>query len=398
MSDLQLSTVQTPNFFIEKLPKVRIKSIHFKNFKVFADYTFDFTSNNKINEFNCFIGPNGCGKSTLLSSLQLLFANFSGIEADRLYMNLGKSVRHTAGYKDERLSTEDFLITAKLSSEDKDYEIQINRKGFIKKHPKEIRDNVYRLCYFTRFDQELHNFQLNRNMWSKFKTLFEAVTGFQIEEQTDVFSMSDDPKQSDLLKKYVLGFLVHKPKEIIQHKECSDGERKIIKSFSTLLNLEYMPQIILVDNVEMHVESSRHLKLIQAMKSCYPDSQIFTTTHSYHISRNFSERNQVYDLRIIHAKPLTKAEPWRLFLKDEINDCIIKLNSCKAKPNDCKETANNIDLKQRSNINENEMLIKEGELLLSQCEDVIENISVFKEKIFTFMSKVNVYYIEDLIG
>jgi len=389
-----MPVLQLPNFYVEKLPKLRIKSIHFKNFKVFNDYKFNFTSDGIINNFNCFIGPNGCGKSTLLSSLQLLFANFNGIEKDRLYLSLGKSIRHNGDYKDERLFNDDFLITAELVSEDKNYEVKINRNGFVQKHPKEIIDNVYRLCYFTRFDQELHNFQLNRNMWEKFKTLFEAVTGFTIKEQTDVFSMSDDPKQADLLNKYVLGFLVYKPKEIISHKECSDGERKIIKSFSTLLNLDYMPQIILIDNVEMHVESSRHLKLIQAMRSCYPDSQIFTTTHSYHISRNFSERNQVYDLRIIHAKPLTKAEPWRLFLKDEINDCIIKLNSCNVKPNDCKKIANNMI----SNSKEHEELINSANLLLGQCEEVIENISDFKEKISIFMSKVNVYYVEDLIS
>lgn len=38
------------------LPLVKIKSIRFQNFKVFDDYTFDFSSENGIKEFVCFIG------------------------------------------------------------------------------------------------------------------------------------------------------------------------------------------------------------------------------------------------------------------------------------------------------------------------------------------------------
>ena len=80
---------------------------------------------------------------------------------------------------------------------------------------------------------------------------------------------------AEMMEQYVLAFSVKKPDETISHTNCSAGERKIIKCFSTLLNKEYKPQIILVDNVEMHVDTGRHLELVRAMKRCFPDSQIF---------------------------------------------------------------------------------------------------------------------------
>ncbi len=79
----------------------------------------------------------------------------------------------------------------------------------------------------------------------------------------------------------------------------------------------------------MHVESKRHLDLINCMVECFPHSQIFATTHSYRISRNLPDRSQLFDTRLINANDMIKAEPWRLYLHDEIEDCISKLKSVK---------------------------------------------------------------------
>ena len=127
-----------------------------------------------------------------------------------------------------------------------------------------------------------------------------------------------------MLKEYVLGFWVKKPYETISYPDCSAGERKIIKSFSTMLNKDYTPKIICIDNIEMHVELSRHIALVEALKECFSDSQIFATTHSHRISRNFGQKKQLYDLRLI-SNPNIKAG--RLELIDELVDCVSKLKS-----------------------------------------------------------------------
>ena len=318
-----------PDFRLDnsKIPDVRVKSIRLQNFKVFDDCTFDFVENNAPKSFVCFSGPNGCGKSTLLDVIQLVFTRFDGRDSEDIKRLLSRLIRHVDGQQKHSLSKEDFLITANIHSSIGDYEIQLNKNGFIKDHPEDIKMIVYRLCFYARFDQELNRFQLARSQWSTFKDLFEAVTGFEIKEKTTLFDESEDPVQADILKQYVLSFHVHKPDEIISHNECSAGERKIIKSFSTLLNKEYIPSVVCVDNVEMHVESGRHIQLIESMKRCFPKSQIFATTHSYQISKNFGERTQLYDLRLMKTSELIKKEPWRLYVADEIKDNISKIKS-----------------------------------------------------------------------
>jgi len=370
-----------PDFKIDasKIPEVKIKSIRFQNFKAFDDATFDFMDGNQCSNFVCFYGPNGCGKTSILETITLIFSRLEGREADHLKALLGKSVRHIKGNQSAVYSDEDFLITSSIHSSLGDYEIQINKKGFIKDHPIEIKELVYRLCYYARFDQELSQFQLNRSQWSIFKDLFESVTGFEIEEQVGVFNESSDPIQAEILKKYVLGFWVHKPDEIISHKECSAGERKIIKSFSTLLNKEYMPSVVCIDNAEMHVESGRHINLIESIKRCFPASQIFVSTHSYQISKNFGNRKQLYDLRLLKATNIIKSEPWRLYIADEIKDGISKLKSITTN----KEIA--------------DVLIADGNSIIGKCfRD--SNIDCIIEAAEEFLEKTGHLYVSDLVS
>jgi predicted ATP-binding protein involved in virulence len=139
--------------------------------------------------------------------------------------------------------------------------------------------------------------------------------------------------------------------------------------------LEYIPSIILIDNVEMHVESGRHLPLIRAMKRCFNNSQIITTTHSYHISRNFSDKHQVYDLRLLNCSEIYRREPWRLQVFDEIKDALIKL-----------ETFDNV-----ANLQNN------GRILLQQLNYDIPDVNVYKGNLKHFMCEVACCFVEDVI-
>jgi predicted ATP-binding protein involved in virulence len=362
-----------PNFKENDVPSVKLKRVYINNYKIFHDYSIDFCDDEgKVSNFACFIGPNGCGKSTTLEIVQTIFTNYDQYDITRLKAKLGKSVRHTEGDdKSGVYGDSDFIIRATIGTEYGDYEIVLNKSGFQKDHPSKIKQLAMRLCYFTRFDQELRKFQLDRSKWPIFKELFEAVTGFTIEEEETAFAVGNAKTQ----KEFVFGFYVHKPNETIHYKECSDGERKIMKSFSSLLNLEYIPSLILIDNVEMHVESGRHLPLIRAMKRCFETSQIITTTHSYHISRNFSQKNQVYDLRLLNCSEIYRQEPWRLQVFDEIKDALIKL-----------ETFDDTD-----------GIMEEGKAMLRQLDNPIEDISDFRSDFKQFMFEVICCFVEDVI-
>jgi len=375
---------ELPNFKIneKEIPSIKIRSIRIQNLKGYKDYFFDFSQKDgECKSFACFHGPNGTGKTTILDVIQLIFSKFDNYEEDRLRAHLGKSVRNEDGVSSGVYSNEDFLITAIIQKPTsigypEVYEVQINKNGFIKDHPSYIKNILYRLFFYARLDQELHQFQLNREKWPLFKELCEAVTGFQIEEKENVFDLSEDPIQADLLQKYVLGFWVKKPHEKISHTECSDGERKIIKSFSTLLNMEYTPKIICIDNITMHVELGRHIVLIDAIKKCFKGSQIFATTHSYRMSRNFGSKNQMYDLRLVTNPDI---EEWRLQLIDELEDAISKLKSFIIHPD-----LVNVE-------------INRGEELLTKCRSGYSNFSL-REDSEVFIKRVVHLHIIDMFG
>ena len=365
--------ISPPNFQIDRLPLVRVKSIRFQNYKAFDDYTFNFVGlDNKIRDFSCFIGPMGTGKSTLLYTIQLLFSQFEGYDPTRIENNLSKDIRHI---EESKKNKSNFKITAKILVDDKEYTLIIDKKGFKKKHPKAIRSLLYRICYLARLDQNLNQFQLKRDKWGKFKELFESVTGYVIEEfTTPFFDDSDDPHLSELLKNYVLDFLVKKPYEIIHPKECSDGEKKIIKSFSTMLNLEYIPPIILIDNFEAHVHRFRHMVLMEALKKCYPESQIFATTHSHYVAKALGENTGVFDMRMIRANKFVKKEPWRLNVVDELDDCIIKLKAIKGSSE----------------------LLLEAKKIQELCYLPIKDLQKFKERLTRILNKTTELLVGDI--
>lgn len=329
---------------LQELPKAHIKSLRFENFKIFKDCEFVFDDK----KFICFIGTNGTGKSTSLNIIQLLFQRFEGYDLERLKANLGKSVRNDGANLYSGIYTNnDFLITAKMVIDNKDITIRLNKSGFIDNYPEEIKEFLYRLCFTTNFDKAFDKFQLSRNKWQDFKTIFEAITGYEIEEQKEnEFGLSGDEIHKKVSEQYVLGFLVKKPHEIISHKHCSDGEKKVIKSLSTLLNMPLTPRIICIDNIEMHVEIQRHLPLINALKKCFPESQIFSTTHSPRVIKTLIKSGEIYDLRLINANESIRNNPGILYLLDEIDSIISTISSSEDEEWKKEKTERAMDLKK----------------------------------------------------
>jgi AAA15 family ATPase/GTPase len=360
-------------FSLEEIPDIQIKTIHIRNFKAYDDFTMYFVDNGgNIKPFVCFIGENGAGKSTVLNAIQMIFQRYDGYDNERLINQMKTCVRHVSSSITNSCG-DDFLIEADIRYSRGDYTVRLNKNGFIDDHPDEIKQLLYRLCYYTKFDRDLHQFQLTRDKWEIFKSLFESVTGYEIEEINDVFSYSEDPIQARLMDKYVLGFLVKKPFETISHKECSNGEKKVIKSFSTLLNLEIAPRVILIDDIAMHVALSRHIALIEAMQRCYPDSQIFSTTHSYRITKSLRRIDEIYDLRLMHANEIIVSEPWRLRLMDEIDDALYKLDGL--------------------NSENGKTLHEIGKKIRVRCTLPIRDLRDFQKDVMKFLKEVSDLYI-----
>jgi predicted ATP-binding protein involved in virulence len=140
-----------------------------------------------------------------------------------------------------------------------------------------------------------------------------------------------------------------------------------------------MPSVVCIDNAEMHVESGRHINLIESIKRCFPTSQIFVSTHSYQISKNFGNKKQLYDLRLLRASSLIKEEPWRLYIADEIKDGISKLKSITTN----KEIVDG--------------LITDSNSIIEKCFRE-PNVGCIIEKTEEFLEKVEHLYVGDLVS
>lgn len=362
-----------PNFqLFEDLPDISLVSLKLENFMAFENIDLNFCNSDKIpKKFVCFIGDNGCGKTTLLDSVQLVFSRFDSFDQDRLVNHLGSLVRHVDATGSGIYGVGDFKLFARIKNGSEEYDVEINKNGFVKNHSDKIKELLGRICYNTRFDMELNTFQLERTKWEMFKNLFESITGYEVSETESLFDQSEDLIQAEMLRKYILGFTVKKPNETINHNECSAGERKIIKSFSTLLNKEYTPRIILIDNIEMHIAASRHINVIESIQKCFPNSQVFSTTHSYNISKHYDNKGQIYDLRLIKQNDLIRNKPWRLYLIDEIKESLVKLEGIKNK--DMFKVYMSEGLRIISQC-QNDLFIKQSEVLL-RSGDLLYNIN-----------------------
>jgi ABC-type cobalamin/Fe3+-siderophores transport system ATPase subunit len=306
-------------------PRVMLKSLRMVNFGKHKDVTVNFLPTDIST--NCLVGPNGIGKTTILNAIQLLFANFNGYAKERLRALTLKNVRNYTTLEPSEIEKADFRIEGLFVVNDgREYTVVIQRDGVIKGHPDDILVNLQHYCYSATFDRELHLFQLKRNKWAKFKTLIDAVTGFSIEEDQQIFQLDSDPKWRRIMNDYVIAFNMDKGRETIGHKQCSAGERKIVRTFSALLNRPATPSIILIDNVTDHVEAGRHISVINALEETFKGSQIIVTCHSTPVQRFLPRPSRLLDMRLLNT-PDELRQPWRIKIADEVNDLLLRLQS-----------------------------------------------------------------------
>jgi ABC-type lipoprotein export system ATPase subunit len=319
-----------PDISESQLPKICLKSLELKNFGLYDHVVVDFTSKEQkiVEPLMCLIGPNGCGKTTILSAVQMLFCKFGEYDEQRYKSLFTRYLRNVKEISSIKVEDQDLMVKGTFSiSNGKDYDVCITRQnGVVSFHPQCVSDFLPYFCFSARFDQELDIFQLKRSEWNRFKNLFEGIAGYEISEDVTLFDQSEDTRLNNLIKDYVLGFNARKDGNLIGHKQCSAGEKKIIKTFSTILNKIVQPRIILIDNAVMHVESERHLNVVKSIEECFCDSQVILTCHSEPVRRGFSNKNKIIDLRCLKLD--NPDDFWKIRYLDELTEMKEKVNAC----------------------------------------------------------------------
>lgn len=322
-----------------------LTKLHLENFCGYTHHTFDFTKpDGSPYQFICFFGPNGDGKTNLLGAINLLTANQTGRSSDNVRHSLLKLVKnknYTPSY--ERISghkyKDDFAVEDKnnlphmviegtYKSNGDAYVVRISQDGFerndfVSSNGKSSPWGDDSLRYRQRIahsvtsdsDLSMSKFQLHKELAPIFEEIASKIMRFptQCVPPSGIVPMDFD---------YCTDFTVLKRGDLIHYKSMSAGEQKIAKSFSQLLNLVYdlehpepgdpllegWPRLLLIDNIEMHVYYDRHIAMVECMKKCFSQHQIFATTHSgvliprYLEGKNDGKNELYFNLEEIHIE------------------------------------------------------------------------------------------------
>lgn len=284
---------------------LRIKRLYLENFRGYRKASFSF------GDFTCLIGENGGGKTTVLEAISLLCSSMDfGTEQDvvpsfgdnswkptitaetRARTFLKRNIRGI----DDVDGAKSFLVEGVFERDGKEYTATLCESGFKRNDLLSEKWWWVGLTYFARFDSEMNSFMLPIELWPKFAQSYETITGIKLGIETQF-----DPGDGQIV---VDKFWLYKPNGRISSKKASAGERKIGKALSQIVNLppERMPDLILVDNMEMHVHHKRHLIMFDEIKRLFEGRQIVATTHSTVVIDQYEPKSHLLDVEQAHSQ------------------------------------------------------------------------------------------------
>lgn len=312
---------------------VKLQKLRLKNYCGYRDSTFEFSDSEGIKNFAIFYGANGSGKSTILNAVKLLGTayKYEGRDHSILFNKqvfsenyeptvqqykehlaklmkkvdqtdpnneLYAGIKRTPGFGEEvEMRVEGLFIT-----DQGEKEVIINRSGVVKNDLPAV-PNGY--SYFIDADHpmEMNKFQLeNTDLADVFLELAKIVYGYPV-----FFDKSVSLKG----KEYFTDVCIEKWGTTVHHKSMSDGEKKICALLKSLCEPSYIfnTDIILVDNIEMHIYFKRHAKMFDALMQIFPAYQFIATTHSgtliNHVKDNYDGRF-LFDLEVYKKKEFEK--------------------------------------------------------------------------------------------
>lgn len=296
---------------------IKLKKIKLKNYCGYRDFELDFTdSDGNIKTWAMFFGPNGVGKSNIIRAVDLLASPITKFTQRKNFIPFRKlkyNKDYITGAELLYDDVEDLLLEAvfDLNGEEKRVVLEDNIKGQIfagrqvDKEKGEI--SGIRVNELTVEDQGvtyidadsrnlMHHFQIIDVFEEPFCDFAKSVYGFNCY----------CPKNAAVVTqgiKYLMDFVIEKPDGTkVHYSRFSDGEKKIATLLSSLFKRANKDSptyennnILIIDNIEMHIYWKRHMTLIEKMEKYFGDKQIIATTHSPIIIQNF-DKKYLYDL------------------------------------------------------------------------------------------------------
>lgn len=297
----------------------KIKSLKLKNFCGYRDSEFDFTDQNgQPKHFIVLKGANGVGKTSILQCIKILcnasrFATrdcsvlfnkyvfsqdyqpttqvykqklkqIAASNGDQqMYKNIGTGFSHTT----------EMYAEATFKTQLGDKRVIINNKGVVLNQLPGLPDgHVYGID--ADHPMEMNKFSLaDGNDWTQvFIEMAKSVYNYDCEFGAKV-------KVGEQI--FFTDFIIHKWGTKVHHKSMSAGQKKICSLLKSLCDIQRINNVdmILVDNIQMHIYYERHPKLFENLKLLYGQHQFILTTHSgtliQYIQKKYAGQ-YIYDL------------------------------------------------------------------------------------------------------
>lgn len=316
---------------------VKLKKMRLKNYCGYRDSEFDFTDENgEVKNFAVLFGANGAGKTNLLNAVRILSnAGLYKNDPNRdqsLYFNkmifsenyeptsqkykeklaiMMKKIKdkdpNNPLYKDLKISgnlevSRQMEIEGVFETNDGDKTVVIGNEGILRN---DFHDDAKEYCHYIDADHpmEMNRFQLqNTDLADVFLELAKIVYDYPCFFDKSITVGSDE---------YFTDFCIEKWGTTVHHKSMSAGEKKICALLKALSEPEhiYTKDIILIDNLELHIYFKRHAKMFDALCKIFPKYQFIVTTHSGTLIDHISEKYNgkfLYDLEIYKKKEFEK--------------------------------------------------------------------------------------------
>ncbi|MFW6009235.1 MAG: hypothetical protein ACOCP8_08240 [archaeon] len=289
---------------------IRLREIKLKNYCGYKDFKKEFDINNP---WIIMYGPNGIGKSNLLNAIEILShpwkyrhrlndiffrrltynkdynPNYEGFHnnMNNLYMEAIFMVNN----EEKQVIIKNFWKKIKQYSSIYEREVDTivqdeKKSGIIKD---ELTENVSN--YINADNQiDTQKFQLKASYKDKFLEMAKIIYGFDCYFPDYAFVKE---KAGNENLGFYTDFILQKFGTKVHFKKFSAGEKKIATMLRKLFNDIYdydLKNILLIDNIAMHVYYNRHLKMLEKIHEFFPDNQIITTTHSPEIIKNTSKK------------------------------------------------------------------------------------------------------------
>jgi predicted ATPase len=289
---------------------IKLKSIKLKNYCGYRNFELDLTEGDGVKRWAMFFGPNGVGKSNFIRAVDLLSRPkaFMLKKNTLTFRKLKYHHDYVAGAEPmyEHVNDLEMEGVFLVDGVEKRVVLQDNVKGVIFAGRQVDEENgeisgvkVNDLgpeeqgVIFVDADSRnmMTKFQIIDDIQKPFCDFAKAVYGY------DCYCPSDAVTYDQGIK-FITDFVLEKPDGTrVHYKRFSDGEKKIATLISSLFKRAYRhspnkedKDILIIDNIEMHIYFKRHMALIEKMEEYFPDKQIIATTHSPVIIENLDKK------------------------------------------------------------------------------------------------------------